>query len=317
MKLAVLDDYQSVARSFGPWERIADRVEIETIVEHIEDEDGVAERLLPFEIVVAMRERTRFDASLVGRLPNLRLLVATGRRNSAVDVEACERLGVTVCHTRSAAHGTSELTWALILAAARHLPDELTNVRSGRWMTTVGMVLHGARLGVVGLGRIGSEVARIGLAFGMDVVAWSEHLTAERCAEIGVELATKDEVFSTSDFVTVHVVLSERSRGLVGEHELGLMKLTAWFVNTSRGPICDERALVGACRQGRIAGACLDVFDEEPLAVDHPLRSLPNVLATPHLGYVTGVGYSCYFTDVVEDVEAFLDGAPIRLTKTL
>jgi phosphoglycerate dehydrogenase-like enzyme len=220
---------------------------------------------------------------------------------------------VTVCGTGGVAHGTSELTWALILAAARHLPSELDSVRRGGWMTHVGADLHGARLGVVGLGRLGGRVARIGLAFGMDVVAWSHNLTEERCQAIGATLVSQEDLLASSDYVTIHLVLSERTRGLIGEAELGRMKPTAWLVNTSRGPICDEDALARACASGRIAGACVDAFDAEPLAPDHPFRALPNVLATPHIGYVTEQTYRVFFADVVEDIERWLDGDPVRV----
>ena len=313
LRAAVLDDYQRVATTFGPWERLSGRVQVECFSDHLDDAGQLAERLAPFDIVVAMRERTRFERPLVSQLFHLRLLVTTGSRNAAIDLGACAEHGVVVSGTRGVAHGAAELTWALILAASRHLEEEVSNVRAGRWMTTVGRDLRGSRLGVIGLGRQGRQVARVGLAFGMDVVAWSEHLTRERCAEVGVRLVTKDELLSTADFVTLHLVLSERTRGLIGERELALMRPTARLVNTSRGPICDEAALVLACREGRIAGACLDVFDDEPLPAGHPLRSLPNVLATPHIGYVTEHTYEVFFTDVVEDIERWLDGSPVRV----
>jgi phosphoglycerate dehydrogenase-like enzyme len=221
--------------------------------------------------------------------------------------------GVVVCGTGGVVHPTAELTWALILAAARHLPSELGSVRNGGWMTHVGADLHGARLGVLGLGRLGGRVARVGLAFGMDVVAWSHNLTEERCRAVGATLVSKDELLVSSDYVTIHLVLSDRTRGLIGEAELERMKGTAWLINTSRGPICDEDALARACAGGQIAGACLDAFGEEPLAPDHPFRSLPNVLASPHIGYVTEQTYQVFFTDVVEDIERWLDGDPVRV----
>ena len=231
----------------------------------------------------------------------------------AIDVGACSRHGVIVCGTRILAHGTAELTWALILAAARHLPEEMTNVRSQRWMSTIGTDLHGARLGLVGLGQQGSQVARIGLAFGMNVVAWSEHLTPERCSDVGVSFVPKEELLSSSNFVSIHLVLSERTRGLIGESEVSMMNQTTWLVNTSRGPICDETALISACRDRRIAGVCLDVFSDEPLPLDHPFRTLPNVLATPHIGYVTQNGYELFFTDIVDDIQRWIDGSPVRV----
>ena len=313
VRVALLDDYQGVAESFGPWFSLADRIAVYAFRDHIADLANLVERLRDFEIVVAMRERTRLGRPVIEQLPNLRLLVTTGSRNAAIDIDACADRGVTVCGTRIVSQGTAELTWALILAAARHLPEEVGNMRSGKWMTSVGTDLFGARLGVVGLGELGSQVARIGLAFGMEVVAWSTNLTEGRCSEIGVALVTKDELLSSSDIVTLHVVLSERTRGLIGERELGLLKPTAWLVNTSRGPICDEAALLSACRERLIAGACLDVFGDEPLPADHPFRTLRNVLVTPHIGYVTRNNYEMFFSDVVDDIECWLDGHPVRV----
>lgn len=315
LAVAVLDDYQGVAERMGPWERLAGRVEVHAYRDHLADRAALVERLRDYEVIVAMRERTTLDRSLVEQLPRLRLVVTAGAHNAVIDVAACAERGVTVCGTGGVGHGTAELTWALILAAARHLPEEVANMRSGRWMTTVGTDLHGARLGVIGLGRLGGQVAGIGLAFGMDVVAWSENLTEQRCAEVGVAKVTRDELLSSSDFVTIHLVLSERSRGLIGERELALLKPSAWLVNTSRGPICDEEAIVSACAQGRIAGACLDVFAGEPLPADHPFRKLPNVVATPHIGYVTLNGYERFFTDIVEDIEGWLAGEPLRVIR--
>ena len=309
----MLDDYQAVAAAFGPWDRLAGRADVEVFADHVGDRDALVARLQPFDVVVAMRERTPFGREVVSALPNLRLLVTTGPRNAAIDLVACAERGVTVCGTGALGHGTAELTWALILAATRHLPEELASVRSGGWMTAVGGDLAGARLGVIGLGRLGGQVARVGLALGMDVVAWSANLTAERCAEVGATLVSKDELLGSSDVVTLHVVLSDRTRGLIGAADLARMKPTAWLVNTSRGPVCDEAALVDACRSGRIAGACVDVYDREPLAAGHPLRSLPNVLATPHIGYVTARGYERFFKDVVDDIVAWLDGSPVRV----
>jgi phosphoglycerate dehydrogenase-like enzyme len=228
-------------------------------------------------------------------------------------MDACAERNVVVCGTGGVGHGTAELTWALILAAARHLPTELANVSGGGWMSTVGGDLRGHRLGIVGLGRLGAYVARVALAFRMDVVAWSENLTDERCQHVGVTRVDKDELLASSDFITIHLVLSDRTRALIGPRELGLMKPTAWLVNTSRGPICDEAALATACLDGRIAGACLDVFTAEPLPAEHPFRTLPNVLATPHIGYVTDETYRVFFTEVVEDIEHWLDGDPVRL----
>lgn len=316
-RVAVLDDYQEVARTYGPWEGLGAALEVDVYSDHLDDPAALAERLAPYSVVVAMRERTTIDRELLARLPALRLLVTTGMHNAAIDIKACAAQGVTVCGTGGVAHGTPELTWALILAAARHVPAEVANVRSGGWMTTVGSDLCGARLGVLGLGRIGSRVARIGLAFGMEVVAWSEHLTDERCGHVGVVRVTKDELFATADFLTIHLVLSERTRGLVGRSELEAMQSSAWLVNTSRGPICDEAALAEACRSRTIAGACLDVYGTEPLPVNHLFRTLDNVIATPHIGYVTDQTYRVFWADVVEDIERWLVGDPVRMIPAL
>jgi phosphoglycerate dehydrogenase-like enzyme len=269
-------------------------------------------RLEPFDVVVAMRERTAFPRRVLERLPNLRLLVTTGRKNASVDVAAAGELGITVCGTDSHPTGPVELTWALILATARHVPQEDASVRAGGWQETVGTDLAGGVLGVVGLGRLGERVAKVGQAFGMDVVAWSQNLTYERAAEVGVRKVEKEELLRTADVVTVHLVLSDRTRGLIGRDELALMKAGAMLVNTSRGPIVDEAALVEALHDGRIT-AGLDVFDTEPLPADHPLRTAPRTVLAPHLGYVTEQTYEVFYRHAVEDVAAFLAGAPLRV----
>ncbi|HEU0337394.1 MAG TPA: D-2-hydroxyacid dehydrogenase family protein, partial [Gaiellaceae bacterium] len=269
--------------------------------------------LAGFDVVCAMRERTRFPATVLERLPRLQLLVTTGMRNASIDLEAAAARGVTVCGTEALTHPTAELTWALILSLARHVPAEDRALREGLWQTTVGTPLRGRTLSVLGLGRLGSAVGAVGAAFGMRIVAWSAHLTAERAEAAGAELVGRDELFAQADVLTVHLVLSERTRGLVGERELGLMKPTALLVNTSRGPIVDERALVGALRNGTIAGAGLDVYDREPLPPRHPLVELPNTVLTPHLGYVTEDGYRVFYAQTVEDVEAWLAGTPVRV----
>lgn len=312
-RVVVLDDYQHAALEVADWSAVQERAAVEVLSEHIADPDELVRRLAGHEIVVAMRERTPFPAEVLERLPDLRLLVTTGRRNAAIDVEAARRLGVTVCGTRSDATATVEHTWALILGLCRNLVAESANVRSGGWQTTLGTGLHGKRLGVVGLGRLGTKVAEIGRAFGMEVVAWSANLTEERAAAAGARLVSFDELLSTSDVITVHLVLGDRTRGLVGARELDLMKDSAILVNTSRGPIVDTSALVTALEDGRIAGAAVDVFDVEPLPTDHPLRTAPRSLVTPHLGYVTRDGYRIFYGDVVEDIVAFLDGQPVRV----
>jgi phosphoglycerate dehydrogenase-like enzyme len=312
MRAAVLDDYQRVARDYGDWDSLGD-VEVTVFHDHLHDEDDVAERLAPFEIVVAMRERTPFPRSLLERLPSLKLLVTTGARNASIDVAAAADHGVTVCGTGYVSPPTAELTWALILALVRHVPTEDRLVRTGSWQRTVGSDLAGATLGIVGLGRLGRRVARVAQAFEMNVVAWSQNLTAERAAEAGAELVAKDDLFRRADVVTIHVVLSDRSRGLVGEHELGLMKPTAYLVNTSRGPIVDQAALLDALRSGRIAGAGLDVFGTEPLPLDSPLLSAPRTVLTPHVGYVTRGTYEIFYGDAVEDIAQWLKGEPVRV----
>ncbi|MCW2684521.1 MAG: Phosphoglycerate dehydrogenase serA-like [Blastococcus sp.] len=312
-RIAVLDDYQSAAATFTDWSQLSEPVEVVEFHDHVADADALVARLRPFDVVLAMRERTPFPREVLERLPNLRLLVTTGMRNKAIDVEAATELGVTVCGTGAQATATVELTWALILAAVRHIPQEDAAMRAGGWQQTIGGDLAGARLGVIGLGRIGSQVARIGAAFGMDVVAWSQNLTDERATEVGARRVERDELFATADVVTVHLLWSRRTRGLIGAEDFGLMKHTAVFVNTSRGPIVEEAALIDVLRDGRIAGAGIDVYDREPLPRDHPLRELRRAVLTPHLGYVTRGSYEIYYREAVEDVAAFLAGAPIRV----
>jgi phosphoglycerate dehydrogenase-like enzyme len=312
-RIAVLDDYQSVAADFCDWSTLPEPAEVVEFHDHVDDEDALVARLEPFDVVVAMRERTAFPRSVLERLPNLKLLVTTGRRNKSIDVAAATHHGITVCGTGILPNGTAELTWGLILAVARHIPQEDASVRAGGWQETVGTDLHGARLGIVGLGGQGSQVARIGLAFGMDVVAWSQNLTDERAAEHGVRRVEREELFATSDVVTVHLLWSKRTRGLIGADDLKQMKPTAVLINTSRGPIVQEQALIDALRNGQIAGAGLDVYDQEPLPADHPMRTLPRTVLTPHLGYVTRGTYEVFYGEAVEDVAAFLAGTPIRV----
>ncbi len=313
LRVAVLDDYQDVALSLGDWSQLSPEARPDVFRQHIGAEDELVAVLQPYDVVVAMRERTPLPRSILERLPNLRLLVTTGAANAAIDALACRDLGITLCGTTGSSSAAAELTWALILACARRIDIEAANVRAGRWMSTLGTDLRGRTLGVLGLGRLGSQVAAVGRAFGMDVVAWSEHLTEERCAATGVRRAARDELFAVSDYLTIHLVLSDRTRGLVGEREFRLMRPTAWLINTSRGPICDEQALVRACSEHWIAGAGLDVFGSEPLPVDHPFRQLDNVIATPHVGYVTEQTYRGWFAQVIEDIAAFMAGAPIRV----
>lgn len=311
-RVAVLDDYQEVALEAADWSSVLDRVGVDVFHDHVADPDALVERLAAYDVVVLMRERTPLPASVLERLPRLRLVVTTGARNSAVDVEAARSRGVVVSGTRSLSSAPVELTWALVLALLRHLEVEVANVREGRWQSTVGGDLAGSTLGVVGLGRIGSRVAEVGRAFGMHVLAWSAHLTPERAAEVGAEAVGFEELLGRSDVVSVHQVLSERTRGLLDARALGLMRPSAVLVNTSRAAVVDTGALLAALDDGRLAGAALDVLDEEPLPVDSPLRTHPRLLITPHLGYVTASVYRVFYADVVEDITAFLDGAPLR-----
>src|SRR3954452_20198474 len=312
-RIAVLDDYQYVAATYADWSRLPEPVEVVEFADHVDDLKTLVRRLQPFDVIIAMRERTPFPRGLLARLPNLKLLVTTGAANKSIDVAAANEQGITVCATGAHPPGTAELTWALILAVARHVPQEDASVRAGGWQQTVGLDLAGTRLGVIGLGRLGSRVARIGQAFEMDVVAWSANLTDERAAEVGVRRVSKEELLSTADVVTVHLQLSDRTRGLIGREELSRMKPSAILINTSRGPIVDEHALVEALRGGAIHGAGLDVFDQEPLPKHHPLREMRRAVLTPHLGYVTEKTYEVFYRDAVDDVAAWLVGASIRV----
>ncbi|WP_007026572.1 D-2-hydroxyacid dehydrogenase family protein [Saccharomonospora iraqiensis] len=312
MRIAILDDYQDVARELADWDSLGAE-EVAVFTDHVADPDALVRRLAGFDVVVAMRERTPFDAALLARLPDLRLLVTTGARNAAIDVAAAARHGIVVCGTGYLPHPTVELTWALILAAQRHLPTEVAAMRAGGWQSTLGTGLRGGTLGLLGLGRLGSRVARVGQAFGMRTIAWSRNLTAERAAEHDVTAVSRDTLLAEADVLSVHLVLSERTRGLVGAAELAAMKDTALLVNTSRGAVVDEDALVAALRRGEIGGAALDVYDHEPLPADHPLRSLPNALLTPHIGFVTRDVYEVFYRDAVEDIAAFRAGTPTRV----
>ncbi|MFD9982528.1 D-2-hydroxyacid dehydrogenase family protein [Streptomyces massasporeus] len=314
LRCAVLDDFQQVATEAADWAVVADDVEVVSFDRHIEGEDDLAAALAGFDIVVTLRERVPFPGSLIARLPRLKLIVASGMRNSVIDYAAAEAHGVTVCGTASSSTPPVELTWALLLGLARGIVEESNALRSGGpWQSTVGADLHGRRLGLLGLGKIGGRVARVGLAFGMRVSAWSQNLTRERADEVGVELAgSKEELLADSDFVSVHLALGDRTRGLLGRAELALLKPNAYLINTSRAAIVDQDALLDALHSGRIAGAGVDVFDVEPLPADHPMRTAPRLLATPHLGYVSRANYATYYGHAVEDIRAFLDGTPVR-----
>jgi phosphoglycerate dehydrogenase-like enzyme len=312
VRITLLDDYQRVALVSGPWDRLDPAVEFNVLTEHLLGDELVA-ALAGSEVVVAMRERTPFDRSLLERLPDLRLLVTTGSANAAIDVAAARERGVTVCGTRSRPEAPAELTWALVLAVTRGLCAEDAAVRAGGWQHTIGPELAGRTLGVLGLGRLGARVAGYGRAFGMNVLGWSEHLDPGHARELGVEPVPLDDLLSRSDVVTIHLRLSDRTRGLVGARELALLGPRGYLVNTSRGPIVDEAALLDALRSGGVAGAGLDVYDVEPLPADHPLRAAPRTVLSPHVGYVSTGAYRVFFTDAVEDVEAWLAGSPVRV----
>ncbi|MEV6486182.1 D-2-hydroxyacid dehydrogenase family protein [Streptomyces sp. NPDC051576] len=314
LRCVVLDDFQNVATELADWSPVQDTVEVVSLREHLDDEGELAAALATADIVVTLRERVPFPASLFARLPRLRLLVASGMRNSVIDYAAAEAHGVTVCGTASSSTPPVEMTWALLLGLARGIVEESNSLRGGGpWQQTVGADLHGRTLGLLGLGKIGSRVAQVGLAFGMRVTAWSQHLSKDRAAEVGVQLAaSKEELLADSDFVSVHLALGDRTRGLLGPAELALLKPSAYLINTSRAAIVDQDALLAALHEGRIAGAGIDVFDIEPLPADHPMRTAPRLLATPHLGYVSHANYTTYYGQAVEDIRAYLAGSPVR-----
>jgi len=311
--IAVLDDYVGAAPELADWSRLLDQGRVDFYADHVVDDDALTRRLAPYDVVVLMRERTPFPAALISRLDRLRLIVTTGARNQSLDVAAARGRGVLVCHTGGLSSSTVELTWALILAHSRHLVFEATAIASGGWQSTMGRDLAGANLGVLGLGRIGSGVAAVGRAFGMDVLAWSRALDSERAASVGAESVTFPELLSRADILTIHVPLNPTTQGLIGPEALAIMKPTALLVNTSRAPIVDAAALQEALLAGRLGGAAVDVFEVEPPPENEPLRSMDQVLATPHLGYVTRHGMARFYRDAVEDIEAYLAGTPIRV----
>jgi phosphoglycerate dehydrogenase-like enzyme len=313
-KIAVLDDYQAVGRSLADWASLEGRAGAVFFHDHVSDLDQLAARLADFDVVMLMRERTAMGADLIARLPRLKLIVTVGMWNAAIDFAAAKAHGVIVCGTAGGdPNATPALTWGLVLAVTRGIASQAASVRAGGWQVGLGTDIHGKTLGVLGVGKIGQVVAGFGNTFGMKVIAWSQNLTGERAQECGAERVDKDDLFRRADVICIHLKLGERTRGLLGARELGLMKKTAYLVNTSRGPIVDELALIAALEQRKIAGAALDVFDEEPLPQNHPFRYLPNVLATPHIGYVSEKTYRAAFPEAVEDVRAWLDGKPIRV----
>jgi phosphoglycerate dehydrogenase-like enzyme len=314
VRCAILDDYQNVALKSTDWSKVKGDVEIKAFNEHLGAGQSVIAALKDYAIVVAMRERTAFPKAVIDALPNLKLLITTGMRNASIDTEAAKARGVTVCGTGSFGSPTSGIAIGLMLELTRHIGYENARMHTGAtWQSTIGPDLEGMTLGILGLGKLGARTAAIAKAFGMKVIAWSQNLTAERCQEVGVGHVGKDDLFRQSDFITIHNVLSARSRGMVGAKEFGLMKPSAFLINTSRGPIVDEAAMLAALRDKKIAGAGLDVFDTEPLPLDHPLRKMDNVVLTPHLGYVSEQNYKHYFAGVVEDIRGFLDGKPVRV----
>lgn len=313
VQIAVIDDWQDVARDVVDWSVLESIGEVTFVHDYPADNAALAERLGKYEVICVMRERTRFDADLLGRLPNLKLLVTGGMRNAALDMPAAAALGIKVCGTDSYKHAAPELTWALIMAATRNLVKEANALRAGHWQQGLGGDLHGKTLGILGLGSIGQRVAQFGQVFGMRVIAWSENLTAERAEQAGVTYVSKQQLFEQADVLSVHLVLSERSRGLVDAQALEWMKPSALLVNTARGPIVDEAALIKALQKRRIAGAALDVFEQEPLPALHPFRTLDNVLATPHVGYVSRQNYEQFFRQMIGDIQGWAAGEPVRL----
>jgi phosphoglycerate dehydrogenase-like enzyme len=314
VRCAILDDYQDVVLKVADWSKVKGDIDIKVFHDHLGEPDKVIAALQGFQIVVAMRERTGFPRQVIEALPDLKLLITTGMRNASIDTEAAKERGVTVCGTGSFGSPTSGIAIGLMLELTRHIGKENQRLHAGAtWQATIGPDLEGMTLGILGLGKLGTRTANIAKAFGMKVIAWSQNLTAEKAQEAGVGYVSKDDLFKQSDFITIHVVLSQRSRGLIGACELGLMKPSAYLINTSRGPIVDEAALIAALRDKKIAGAGLDVFDVEPLPLDHPFRKMDSVVITPHLGYVSEQNYQHYFTGVVEDIRGFLDGKPVRV----
>src|SRR4051794_705981 len=313
-RCAILDDYQNVVLKITDWSKVSGDLDIKVFNQHIGSQENVIKALQGFEIVCAMRERTAFPRAVIEKLPDLKLLITTGLRNASIDVAAAKERGVVVCGTPSTGNPTSGIAIGLMIELTRRIGYENARMKAGvPWQSTIGVDLEGLTLGIIGLGKLGTRTARIARAFGMKVMAWSQNLTPEKCKEAGVDYASKEDIFRQSDFITIHVVLSQRTRGLIGAKELGLMKPSAYIINTSRGPIIDEAALLGTLRNKTIAGAGLVVFDVEPLPLDHPLRKMDNVVLTPHLGYVSVQNYRAYFSGVVDDIRAFLDGKPMRV----
>ena len=314
VRCAILDDYQNVALAMADWSKVRDDLDIKVFNQHLGTADKVIAALQGFAIVCAMRERTAFPRAVIEALPDLRLLITTGMRNASIDLDAARARNVVVCGTAAFGNATAAIAIGLMLELARHIGYENARLKSGAlWQTTMGLDLEGMTLALLGLGKLGTRVAQIGRAFEMNVIAWSQNLTPDRCEEAGAAYVSRDDLFRRADFLSIHLQLSPRTRGLIGARELGLMKKSAFLINTSRGPIVEEGALIAALREKRIAGAGLDVFDVEPLPIEHPLRKLDNVVLTPHLGYVTRQNYRMFFAGMVDNIRAFLDGQPVRV----
>jgi phosphoglycerate dehydrogenase-like enzyme len=312
-RIAILDDYQNVALGYADWGALGPDCQVIVFNDHLEEPEALVARLADFDIVMAMRERTPFPRVVIDRLPRLKLVVTSGKANTAIDVAAARERGIVVCGTDSLGPPTAELTWALILAFMRQIPEQTAALRAGRWQTAVGHGLHGKLLGIVGLGRIGAQVAKIARAFDMDVIAWTPRLTPEGAAARNCRFAPLPELLSAADVVSLHARLDATSRGVIGNGELAAMKPSALLVNTARGGLVDHAAVVDALHARRIGGYAADVFDIEPLPAGHPLCAAPNTLLTPHLGYVTAEAYRIFYPQAVEDIQAYLLGRPIRV----
>jgi len=314
VQVAILDDYQGVALQSADWSQLEGKVNITVFRDHLSDSAALVERLKPFDVVCVMRERTPLTRAILEQLPNLKLIASTASRNASIDLAAANQRGITVCNTGYVSNGAIELTWALVLAMIRNIPAEFASVQRGEWQVSVGGDLEGKTIGLAGLGNIGARIAKIARAFEMNVLAWSQNLTRESAEGHGALLVSKDELFRASDIVTIHLVLSPRTKGIIGAKEIGLMKPTAYLVNTSRGPLVDENALINALKTRAIAGAALDVYDVEPLPASHPFRSLDRLLVTPHIGFVTNETYKIFYRDTVENIAAWLSGTPVRVS---
>jgi phosphoglycerate dehydrogenase-like enzyme len=311
--IAILDDFQNTALRFGNWNSLREHADITVITNTISEESELVERLRPYDILCVMRERTWFTRSVLSKLPNLKLLASTGPWNAAINIEAAHELGITVCGTASSPTAAAELAWALILAATRHIPREVASFRKGGWQVSVGGDLHGKTIGLLGLGYTGGATARVAQAFGMRTIAWSQNMTQESAAKFGASYVSKEELLAASDILSIHVRLSDRTRNLIGAKELAMMQPHALLVNTARGPIVNEKALIDALSEKQIAAAALDVFDQEPLPPQHPFRSMDNVIATSHIGYVTDESYRIYYGESVENIRAWIADTPVRV----